>query len=58
MGREGERDEHTREGNEPMIRYGSVHGTQDRSHTEASGLLLPRPRTGADDSSSSRPASA
>ncbi len=44
MGR-GER-EHTREGNDPMIRYGSVHEAQ--AQPRADQPLLPRPRASAD----------
>ena len=40
-----------------MIRYGSVHEPQDRSHTERSRPLLPRPRSSVDDTTESRQSS-
>ncbi len=38
-----------------MIRYGSVHESQERSLTERSRPLLPRPRASADESAAARP---
>ena len=54
-GPQGDRDEHSREWDSPMIRYGSVDETAPQPRTERTRPLLPRPRGSAEESSVSRP---
>ena len=55
-GTRGERDEHARDGEGPMIRVGSLDDVKAQVSVEWPSPLLPRPRGTADNGSTAQPA--